>query len=631
VDITGATWSISPALAVSGSVLRTPTTAVLTTARQTGGQIYELTIGGVKDLAATPNTIAAGTKVTFSGPVFKEGLVQFERYNGGGAIQQFIDDLAAGTLPAPDVTETKNIFESGRGLGDNYRGRGYGWFRPPVSGDYVFFVAVDDNARVFLSTDDNPANKKAIAAEATWSDERQWLTSEEQRSDIYDGSEWPTFPTITLVQGNSYYIEALWQEGGGGDGLELTYKMAADADPAGGSVSILTGAVIGAYVDPASFPPPSLTGTTPVLGYGVSRDAVITWNYQGLGTVTLNTNTAKLKVDGAEVPVTMTQTGGSTAITYDGPGLYDIGRGYAWELSWNDSKGAPHVDSGVFVAHFMPASPANMFLIEGEDFNTGGGQVQAAVNTMPYLGGAYDQLSATVDVDYARTDATPDGDVYRVNEAPNVPHSVQNNENGTVRARDAAGAPTWTLTANYRLGWAGTGFWQNYTRQIPAGDYQVWASMSYGATPGTAINTIGNLTRVTSNPAQTPQTTEVIGYFRGPATGGWGANELFPLRTNTAASGPAAVVTLGGTAPTTLRFEYASADMDYFMLVPAVQGTTPTIGGITRTGNNVTINFTGVLYSADTVSGTWTPVAGATAPAFTTQATGTKYYKSGSQ
>jgi hypothetical protein len=271
----------------------------------------------------------------------------------------------------------------------------------------------------------------------------------------------------------------------------------------------------------------------------------------------------------------------------------------------------------------MPDSPtANMFVIEGEDFNTGGGQIIAAVNTMPYTGAAYDGLSAVKGTDYDRGDSVPDGNIYRLGETPNVPHSLQNDENGTVRARDAAGAavPEWTLTTNYRLGWAGGGSWMNYTRNIPAGDYQIWASQSFGETPGAAIQTRGNLFKVTSDPTQGSQTTENIGYFRGPATGGWGANQLFPLRTTTATSGDAAVVALGGATPTTLRFEYESADFDYLMLVKVGGGVEPPQFApvVKNTDGSLTISWTGggVLEVTTSLEGTpvWQEVAGATSP-----------------
>ncbi|PYJ95518.1 MAG: hypothetical protein DME23_23870 [Verrucomicrobia bacterium] len=367
----------------------------------------------------------------------------------------------------------------------------------------------------------------------------------------------------------------------------------------------------------------------------MSRDAVIKWTFVDFST-TFNTASAKLKINGADVVApqfTVTKVGDVTTATYDPPGLFEIGKAYSYELIWADSGGTSHTNSGSFLAHYMPSSPANMFLIEDEDFNTGGGQVQAAVNTMPYLGGAYNGLAAVVNIDYARSagSSVPDGDIYRTNEVPNVPMSAQNDANGTVRATDATGTPTWTLTTNYRLGWADSGNWFNYTRQIPAGNYQVWASMSFGEAPSAALQLRGNLSQVTSDPTKTNQTIASVGYFRGPATGGWGANRLVPLRTTaTDASGDAAVVSLGGATPTTLRFEDESGDADYIILVSTAPGLQ--ITSVSVSGGSVTVKWTGAgtLETATSLTPpiTWTPTGNASGQ-FTEAvgATGNKYYR----
>ncbi|HKS38550.1 MAG TPA: hypothetical protein VJW76_15255, partial [Verrucomicrobiae bacterium] len=340
---------------------------------------------------------------------------------------------------------------------------------------------------------------------------------------------------------------------------------------------------------------------------------------------TINTATASLKIDGATVTApafTVTKTGKVTTATY----VADIGNPHTYEFSINDSAGATIATTGVFIGNFMTPSPTGMFLIETEDFNTAGGQVQAAVNTMPYLGNAYNGLSATANIDYARTADEPSGNVYRLTEVPNVPFS---GDGDMVRARDAAGAATWTLTANYRLGWAGAGNWYNFTRQIPAGSYQVWASMSYGDATDADVQLVGNLSRVTSDPTQGSQTIESIGYFRGPATGGWGANQLVPLRaSDTDISGPAAVVTLGGPTATTLRFEDASGDLDYFMLVPSAPGLRFNPPGLS--GGQMTISWTGTgtLQQTDSLSPpNWGPAPSQANPQTVTASDASKYYR----
>ena len=114
-----------------------------------------------------------------------------------------------------------------------------------MDGDYVFFLSADDGSALYLSTDENPANKKQIAAEPVWNGERQWVlldrrdaTNPENRSDKFQGTEWATGAKITLTAGKKYYLEALQKEGGGGDNLAVNAKLASAADPANGSAAL---------------------------------------------------------------------------------------------------------------------------------------------------------------------------------------------------------------------------------------------------------------------------------------------------------------------------------------------------------------------------------------------------------
>ena len=58
--------------------------------------------------------------------------------------------------------------------GDDYGSALYGWFVPPVTTNYVFYIAADDGARLSLSTNDSPANLRFIAAESLWAGADEW-------------------------------------------------------------------------------------------------------------------------------------------------------------------------------------------------------------------------------------------------------------------------------------------------------------------------------------------------------------------------------------------------------------------------------------------------------------------------
>ena len=115
---------------------------------------------------------------------------------------------------------------------DSYGVQMAGYFYPPVSGDYMFWIASDDNGNLYLSQDDTAANKKLIAQETGYSTARNWDTassgtSESKNSQTFTGTEWPTKDTanggakITLQKGKVYYIEALMKEGTGDDYLAV--------------------------------------------------------------------------------------------------------------------------------------------------------------------------------------------------------------------------------------------------------------------------------------------------------------------------------------------------------------------------------------------------------------------------
>ena len=177
------------------------------------------------------------------------------------------------------------------------------------------------------------------------------------------------------------------------------------------------------------------------------------------------------------------------------------------------------------------------------------------------------------------------------------------------------------MTANYKIGWTGTGDWYNYTRTIPQGTYQVWAALS---ADGAAL--AGRLDLVTSAATETNQTTQALGAFAGPATGGWGLNSLVPMQgPNT--NGINQVVSLGGTQ--TLRFYTDSGDFDYLVLEPAVAPLQ--ISSITVTpAGKIEIQWTGggTLQSSPTMPATqWTAVPGASPAVLDPPATGNLFYR----
>jgi len=60
--------------------------------------------------------------------------------------------------------------------------RRQGFHRPPQTGDYVFWLAADDEADLWLSTSERTSNKTRIIRLTAWTHSREWDASPGQQS-----------------------------------------------------------------------------------------------------------------------------------------------------------------------------------------------------------------------------------------------------------------------------------------------------------------------------------------------------------------------------------------------------------------------------------------------------------------
>jgi hypothetical protein len=122
-----------------------------------------------------------------------------------------LDVMARGDKPAS--TGSLSSFEAPTNADDHYSARVSGYLHPPTTGDYTFYIASDDDGELFLSTDESPANKRRIARVQGYTSPRQWDKYGSQKSS-----------PIRLEAGKRYYIEAVHDEGTGGDHLAVAYS-----------------------------------------------------------------------------------------------------------------------------------------------------------------------------------------------------------------------------------------------------------------------------------------------------------------------------------------------------------------------------------------------------------------------
>lgn len=206
---------------------------------------------------ASAIALAGSGALQAADPVLAPGgvLQRFKQYTAAPTVATTQTDILGGSYDSETIEPYFEFGPNGSNeAGSNYGNVLNGWLVPPVSGDYVFYVSGDDNINLYLSTDADPANKKLIAREPEWNNARDWTvldrrntTAPENRSDTFAGTEWGA--QITLTAGQQYYIEAVHQEGGGGDSVGVNWRTPLDsADPANGSKPI-QGRFIWNYVD----------------------------------------------------------------------------------------------------------------------------------------------------------------------------------------------------------------------------------------------------------------------------------------------------------------------------------------------------------------------------------------------
>ena len=204
---------------VSGSVVRwnganRPTTFVSATRLTAQIPATDIAAGGtasVTVLNPSPGG-AVSNALTFT-------ITTLSREVWTGISGTTVASIPVGTTP--NITDTLPNFEAPEGWADNYGTRLRGYIKAPVTGNYIFWIASDDNSELWLSTNDNPVNKMKIASVPDWTDSRQWDKFPSQKS-----------VAIPLQANQSYYVEALQKEGGGGDNLAVGWAKPGQATSA---------------------------------------------------------------------------------------------------------------------------------------------------------------------------------------------------------------------------------------------------------------------------------------------------------------------------------------------------------------------------------------------------------------
>lgn len=148
-----------------------------------------------------------------SPPMVSGGELTLERWLGIGGTSIANLTSSSNYPDAPNETSAITSFQGPVNYAENYGTRVRGYIIPSESGSFDFNVTGDDNIVLYLSTDQNSANKTEIGSIPGW-------------TNITEHSKYTTQTElgVNLTAGNLYYVELLQKEGGGGDHFQVYWR-----------------------------------------------------------------------------------------------------------------------------------------------------------------------------------------------------------------------------------------------------------------------------------------------------------------------------------------------------------------------------------------------------------------------
>ena len=219
---------------------------------QPGGLGVLLSLSGPLDLEA-PHELSVSEVTDLAGRVLSPNpaVVPITRPlpARGGALQELYSGLHQGGLPElrllpgypnhPDSQATVARLEGPVNIADEYGTRISGFLLPPVTGNYNFWMASDDNGEFWLSTDESPANRVLLCREPAWNTSRAFATLTRRNPTAPENRSSTAFPAgIPLEAGKAYYFEAISGEGDGADNLSVAWQPPGGVVPEDGAEPI---------------------------------------------------------------------------------------------------------------------------------------------------------------------------------------------------------------------------------------------------------------------------------------------------------------------------------------------------------------------------------------------------------
>ena len=153
-------------------------------------------ISGTPTAAGTYN-VAIDSTNTAASTVTGSTIIDFTILPGGGITRETL--AANGAITADGAV---SALDDDTDYGNNVSRRLRGYFVPPKTGNYYFWLAANHSAELWISTDSDSVNRVRRAYTAASTGKKVWNTFPSQQS------AW-----LAMVEGQRYYIEVLHQTG----------------------------------------------------------------------------------------------------------------------------------------------------------------------------------------------------------------------------------------------------------------------------------------------------------------------------------------------------------------------------------------------------------------------------------
>lgn len=200
-------------------------TVVLTTTLLNPNQGNLLTVNGIQDFAIPANTLSgAQTNLAYA-----DGFLTYRIWYTNSYATSLATLRTWSAVDSTAPSYANNLFDEERlittssyqwnlvPLRNNFLGQMVGYIIAPQTGNYRFAVASDDHGLLYLGTNELASSKREIAS----GDGATGRWNLGQRATQVSAA-------IPLEAGKRYYIEAVFREGTGGDGVTIAWETPAN-------------------------------------------------------------------------------------------------------------------------------------------------------------------------------------------------------------------------------------------------------------------------------------------------------------------------------------------------------------------------------------------------------------------